>query len=483
MKKNLLYILSISLCMVSASNVVAETELYKNEDVTLKTDASLRVRHEFENWAGPVTFKTKTNFGHSKLQFGITAEGEQWKLYQQGQYFQLYGLDSDISGGPDAAYFSANNKDTSPGGLTLRQSYLTIRDSRKENQKATLGRFLYSGGAEVASSDPQMTWIKNQRISQRLIGPFDFTGGRSFDGARIDLKQPETWGTVTLHASHPTQGGFETNSFNTISQISLATVAWTMPLEEKTQDGQIFFYNYGDDRNVLKTDNRTIESRTEDTEKININTVGGSYAQIFHSEGMSYDTLVWVAYQEGDWGTLDHRAYSYDVEAGAKFEDSPLKPWVRVGHTYASGDGNNGDSKHKTFFSMLPTARVYAMTPLYAQQNLDELFGQLSLTASEQVTVRTSAHLLNLANSNDAQYFGSGAGESASRFGFGGNSLHGFSTIGTLLDCEVAYAATKEITLTGYLGRLIGGDGYDAYAGDGGRSSVDYGFLEVSYKL
>ena len=34
-----------------------------------------------------------------------------------------------------------------------------------------------------------------------------------------------------------------------------------------------------------------------------------------------------------------------------------LKPWLRAGYYYGTGDNNPSDNKHGTFFQILPTAR------------------------------------------------------------------------------------------------------------------------------
>lgn len=480
MNRNKFSALCVSFLIVFTSNAFCEDT---QSDIKFKTDASLRIRHEFEDWAATTAQDSQSDFGHTKLQIGAAAESDIWKAYIQGQYFQLYGLDSNVAGGPDASYFSTNNSDSSPGGLNLRQANLTLRDSSKEKIKLLAGRFLYSGGAETVSAEPQISWVKSNRVAQRLIGPFDFTGGRSFDGARFDIKDDQ-YGTLTLHGSHPTQGGFETNSFETIDDISLLTAAWNLPLDEKTEDAQVFFYNYDDERNVTKTDNRPAEVRSLDDGQLDINTAGMYFIKLIPvNEDVVVDTLLWGGYQFGDWGALDHRAYSFDAEAGIKLKNLPAQPWFRVGHTYASGDSDNSDGDHKTFFPMMPTVRIYALTPLYSQQNLQETFLELILKPAEAFSLKGGIHFLRLAEGSDLQYFGSGATEQNTRFGYGGNNLGGSTDIGELIDIEATYIFNKNISITAYLGQMFGGSGYGKYAGPAGDKSITYGFLEMNLKI
>jgi len=46
-----------------------------------------------------------------------------------------------------------------------------------------------------------------------------------------------------------------------------------------------------------------------------------------------------------------------DLEGGYQPKILPaLKPWLRGGYYYGSGDGNPNDNRHGTFFQILPTA-------------------------------------------------------------------------------------------------------------------------------
>jgi len=86
-----------------------------------------------------------------------------------------------------------------------------------------------------------------------------------------------------------------------------------------------------------------------------------------------------------------------------------LKPWLRGGYYYGSGDGNPNDNKHGTFFQILPTARPYARFPFFDMMNNEDRFGMLSIRPHKRVTVKTEAHALRLASRNDLWYIGGGA--------------------------------------------------------------------------
>jgi hypothetical protein len=51
-----------------------------------------------------------------------------------------------------------------------------------------------------------------------------------------------------------------------------------------------------------------------------------------------------TATQFGAWGKLTQSSYAFAVEAGYRLTDTPWKPWVRLGYTLGSGDGNKADT-------------------------------------------------------------------------------------------------------------------------------------------
>ena len=86
--------------------------------------------------------------------------------------------------------------------------------------------------------------------------------------------------------------------------------------------------------------------------------------------------MVWAAGELGDWYGQPHRAASAAAEIGHRWTAAPLRPWLRAGYLYASGDGDPVDDRHGTFFQMLPSSRKYALSSVYAQMNLNDVFVQ-----------------------------------------------------------------------------------------------------------
>ena len=134
---------------------------------------------------------------------------------------------------------------------------------------------------------------------------------------------------------------------------------------------------------MLKTDNRPAPIRTSDLGKIEIATWGADYAHVFNTTNAGkFDFLVWGVVQTGSWGNLEQRAGSFVGEAGWQPPVKMLKPWISAGYSYGSGDGNPNDSRHGTFFQVLPTPRQYARFPFYNMMNNEDLYGTAESASS-----------------------------------------------------------------------------------------------------
>src|ERR1039458_151924 len=69
-----------------------------------------------------------------------------------------------------------------------------------------------------------------------------------------------------------------------------------------------------------------------------------------------------------------------------------VRPWLRGGYFYSSGDNNPNDGTHGTFFAILPTPRVYARFPFFNEMNNRDLFGELMLRPTKALTLRSDVH-------------------------------------------------------------------------------------------
>lgn len=440
-------------------------------------DSALRVRHEQVDWFGPAGSDTDYGFTHVRGQLGVSYTHDWFKTYAQGQAFGLFGL-PQFAVGPGGGFIAANNGDTDPTSVGIRQLYATLRNP-KLPFSLQAGRFLYSNGAELPHPDKQISLLRAIRIEQRLIGPFEYNIGRSFDGARVDVPLG-TDASMTFFGARPTQGGMETNFAQEINQVDMGSVV--VSKHNATSDIQGFYYYFGDDRDVVKTDNRPLPLRTLDLQDLSVHTFGAHLIHLIKMQGGTLDLVGWGAYQTGEWGALDHNAYSIVAEAGYKFTDVAGTPWIRGGYNLGSGDNDSADGDHETFFQMLPTARAYARTPFFDMQNMSDIFAQVLVTPLQNFKVRGEFHILDLAEGKDLFYSGGGASERRSRFGYAGASTSNSSDIGEFADLELIYELNPSTTFTLYYGHLWGGDAVGKMF-PGGDDDVDYGYAEIAWKL
>ena len=92
-----------------------------------------------------------------------------------------------------------------------------------------------------------------------------------------------------------------------------------------------------------------------------------------------------------------------------------------------------------------------------------------------RVTARVDVLAIDLADAHDLWYTGGGAFQPAT-FGYTGRPSNGASSLATLSDVSVDWAANSHVTVTGYYGYVRGGAVTQAiYAGD---RSARFGYLE-----
>lgn len=437
-----------------------------------------RSRYEFTDWLEPIAPPSDPSysFAHTKLQFGLKYSRPRMKAFVQGQYFQLYDLPDD-GAGPGAVYFSSNDREHSPGDIGLRQAYLNFLG---KSGSATLGRFLYSNGMEGLSKDETVAQLRQKRVSERVIGPFDFTGGRSFDGLRLGWNEQNA-GAFDIAAFKPTQGGFATDSSSEIEDIFVFTSALSVaPKLAGTADIQLFYYFYQDDRgaDVVKADNRALEARKLDNDEIAIHNFGFHAIDVYRSGGLTFDWLVWAIAQNGEWGALEHSALANAIEGGVRLEDIYGKPWFRLGWNSSTGDSDSKDNDHNTFFQLLPTARLYAETPFYNLMNNQEVFATAALDVAEGLNIKAGTSYLWAAKAADLLYSGGGATKET-QFGYAGAPLADSRDLGLLLSLQSSYKFSSSLTVNAYYGHLFGKDGLDAAFSE---NSLDYGFIEAVMK-
>jgi hypothetical protein len=448
---------------------------------------SLRSRMYSWNWFGDTPNGDYTYSG-SLLKFGLTESKQKFDWQVEFAVPALVDLPSNAvmpaplgQLGLGASYAAANAGSTSTSSIFLKQGAFRVKQlAGVPGQSIKVGRMEFSDGSEVTPGHSTLAALKRDRIAQRLLANFGFSDvQRSLDGAQYVLDLPEL--NVTAVAARPTEGVFQTNGW---AELNINVVYAAVTGEHgkyAATDWRVFALSYRDYRNgVLKTDNRPAALRNADTDSINIGTYGGHILQIVPTLTGPIDLLFWGALQNGSWGTQLQRAGAYAAEAGWQPEVLPMvKPWLRAGYDFGSGDNNPTDGTHHTFFQVLPTPRIYARTPFFNMMNTKDAFGELILRP-KRVTIRSDIHSLRLADSADLWYSGGGAFQTTT-FGYTGRPSNGQSTLGTLYDVSADVTLTPHVGVGGYFGYASGGLVTQAIYGGG--NAVHLGFFELNLKF
>jgi hypothetical protein len=394
----------------------------------------------------------------NRLLFGVRHVAAKWEFQGAGQYVQFGNLPERAVGpgplGSGGAYYDAS-QDRASRQLYLK--YLNVKvKGLAPGLDVLVGRFGYASGGEAPSGHAKIEAVKRQRVDSRLIGEFEWSiYQRSFDGVRADWRRGEY--QLTGSWLRPTQGGFEEDANVHVPEVNVlaATINARPGAWLPRADTQVFVYHYDDGREVRARPDNTGRPAAE--VDVAITTFGGTLVSAWPAGAGELDSLLWVAAQTGDWYGDDHGAWSMAVEAGYQWPGAPWKPWLRGGVNASSGDGDPTDTRHGTFFQMLPTARKYSLSTVYTQMNLRDIFAQALLRPTAALSIRADLHRLDLMNREDRWYFGSGITQHrGTGFGFGARTSNGGTAFGIVLEAGADYVVNPHWSVNGYAGRIAG---------------------------
>jgi len=449
---------------------------------------SLRSRLYVWDWFQPAAGENQYQYSGNLLRINLAETSHSWDWDAEFAVPFLLGLPSKATdAAPQGAlglgsnYYSANGNTQNTAMIFPKQLYFRIHGLGSEASKLQIGRFLFLDGSEIAPKDATLATLKRDRVSQRLLGDFGFSDvGRSFDGLHYTFSTPTD--DFTFIAATPTRGVFQVDGWGW-NRIGFGYAAYTHEWGKgrHVADSRLFVLEYDDFRHILKTDNRPTAVRKGDTDNIRINTFGGHTLHALTTGAGTLDFLAWGAIQTGRWGTQQQLSYAFDIEGGWQPKILPrVKPWLRGGFTDGSGDGNPNDNKHETFFQVLPTPRPYARFPFFNMMNTQDGFGALILRPHAKVTISSEFHSLRLSSVNDLWYSGGGAYQPWT-FGYTGRSTSGRRSLGNLYDTSIEYRASRNITLTAYLGYTQGLAAMEHIYPEG--KDGEFGYVELMYRF
>lgn len=456
-----------------------------NPDVSKVTfSGNLRGRMENWGWFEAPTGEDTYTFGAFNLRLALEQKKERFEWRIEGLFPWLIELPAAAilpapqgQLGLGASYFAANGRQD--GSAILRQAYVRLKWPMLGGASALrLGRFEFADGAEVVPADATLATLKRDRIAHRLLGNFGFSHvGRGFDGAEY------AWGTIqsniTLLAARPTEGVFQLRSLKELD-VDFYYAAYTRQFSgtKARSEARAFVLHYHDGRRTLKIDNRPQAARAADLENIRLTTLGGHALMVWGANAHKTDLLLWGAAQYGHWGILDHHAGAFALELGHQFPGA-WKPWLRGGWFRSTGDGEPGDTKHTTFFQVLPTPRIYARFPFFNLMNNQDVFAELRFKPAAKLALRTDVRYLRLSSRNDLWYLGGGAFQKRT-FGYVGRPSNLRAGMGTLFDVSLDYDLAAKTRASLYFGGVRGGAVQSAiYPAGGSHPGAHFLYLEL----
>ena len=114
------------------------------------------------------------------------------------------------------------------------------------------------------------------------------------------------------------------------------------------------------------------------------------------------------AYQFGEFGAGNIRAWTAAIDFGYTFEQARFKPSVNLRNDYISGDKRAGDGQLQTFNPLYPKGGYFGFNPLIGPSNLIDLHPYLVLTMTEKLSVQTDVVLNWRYSAGDGIYRPSG---------------------------------------------------------------------------
>jgi Alginate export len=401
-------------------------------------------------------------FAADRLRVDVRGHAARVDLTLGVQVVGMAGL-PDRAIGPGALgvgglYFDQGGRRTTAGQVYLRLANLRFPDLAR-GVDLQIGRMGYTSGAEAPSGVPKIETLKRQRLDARIVGEFEWSiYQRAFDGVRVDVTRPRWKGTGV--AFLPTQGGFARQANTTMHEVAVAgaTVS-SRPAAGPGGHTQVqgFGWQYRDRRAVTQRPDNSGRAAPGGVD-IDVSTAGAVVLGAYPAGRGEVDVFAWGVAQTGTWYGDDHRATAVAVEGGYQWTAAPWRPWLRAGLFHASGDDDAADSRHGTYFPILPTVRRFSQTTAYGIMNLRDVFVQAQARPRPALGLRLDVRRLDLASSADLWYAGSGATLARGAvFGYAGRRSNGATRLGTAVEASADYAFTPRASVNVFAGRLRGG--------------------------
>jgi hypothetical protein len=441
-----------------------------------------RTRMDAWQWAAAPPETNSYAYVQTLQRLGMTQQLHRWDWeLELAQPSILKAPDNAVSPvtaqgqlGLGGTYYASNGNNSYPAAAFFKQGFARFDG---EGMNIRIGRFEFFDGAETKPSNPTVAWLQANRTSNRLISNFGFTNAqRSFDGLDGHW-QLGSW-NVTAMAARADQGVFNMNG-NPELNVDVQYLALTRVEARQHVLWRAFAIGYHDGRTgITKTDNRPLPIRTADHANIRIGTYGGNFIAAVPAGRGQFDFVFWGAVQNGSWGPQNHKAGAAALEGGYRFGKQAAAPWFRGGWFRSTGDNNPSDGTHNTFFQLLPTPRLYALTPFYNLMNSTDDFVQMIDRPSKRLSLRSDLHWLQLTSGNDLWYSGGGAFDNKV-FGFAAHPANGATSLASVADISADWQTSRNINLNFYYGHTWGKTAIAATYPS--NPNIQFGYVEFIY--
>lgn len=461
------------------------------EEVTLKeliraageVEIGVDARARYEAWDGFERFGSEDSSSYDFTSYRFRPYlGYAWDNVRLFSKFQAAGgldLPDNAISGPGLDYYNSSAPDDDPNETDIIELYLEAENVGVPGFGFRVGRQAIKDGAEVQYSDYAWNWLKENRLSERLIGNWDWSNmGRRYDAATVFYDTPDY--NLNLFGAKALSGGYDYGGYNQLNDLFIGGGAFTVKKDTlPNMEFRLFDYFYRDDRDVISATGAIPGGKLE------INTVGFSVLGVYPDVGAGdFDFMLWGSYQSGDWGKDDQEAYAAVAEAGYRLPSVVWQPWTRLGFAYASGDDDPGDDDNETFFNLLPSNHKYhgAMDTM-AFSNLYDSYLQLILNPTRTLRVQLDGHYYMLAEDDeggDYWYTGSGA-YNDEVVGYERRSTGGDDEIGWELDLSAEYRLATNMGFTVGYAHFFGEDAAENYYLK--EEDADWGYAQFDLRF
>lgn len=140
--------------------------------------------------------------------------------------------------------------------------------------------------------------------------------------------------------------------------------------------GNFDFYYLG-----IRRDNAEFEEGTEKE-------IRHTLATRYWKNGGGFIYNLEAAYQFGNFGEGDIKAWTMAIELGYTFEEMKFRPSINLRNDYISGDKIAGDGKLQTFNPLYPKGGYFGFNPLIGPSNLIDLHPYVTLQLTDKLSAQ-----------------------------------------------------------------------------------------------